>query len=435
MTPRARLIAAGSSLALVALVIAGAAHAKDPEKKKPKRAVPDPKPTGACPKGMRWSGTLKKCIVYPCPDGFDRNDDGVCFKKDDPGVVFCPEGFVFDDDSGTCEPFGDDDKCPSGFVRNAARLRLFGSGLKGEDLQVELAKYPLCVPETCPSGTTRNEYGECVIEDDPDPEPKGPGSHRACPPGRIWDEATESCVDDPSINDPIDIDDIIKDYPEGNAFYQIKKGDIIGWGLSGMHDEAITQNMLGRELFLAARDHLGMSAEDAMKWSRDRRKNPSLTNKIYNAILCCAMNDACYGTWGYCGDVAIAKGRCPKSMRNHPGEHGRAIRPLTQHADNAFRLRQGMNMARVVAILSSNEKGNGLGNPVAPAVPGGDNTYPLLWMPGVDRKALADSNGTVLNFLSTQANPPGWITANGIDDFSGSMLTTYGCGAGAVKFE
>lgn len=370
------------------------------------------------------------CVARKCPPGFHRNPmTGACVKNtpEDPGPGF--------------DPWDTDDDCPEGMILNAARLKPLAAGLKGAELEAELAKYPACVPRECPPGMVRNEYGDCEYPDAPanddrdcpdgqEWDPRTRSCRESCPPGQRWSAALRRCVD--VADDPIDFDDIIKDFPEGNSFYQVKQGDIIGYGLSGMHWEAVTQNMLGRELFLAARDHLGMNNEDALAWSKERRKNQSLTNKIYNAIQCGAFNDYAYGTYGYCGDVAIQKGRCPKSMRNMPGEHGRAVRPLPQHADNQMRLRSGLNAARVVAILTPAAKGNGLGNAVMAAVPGGKSSFPLLWLPGVDRKRLAESDGKDLVFIEDQANPPAQFFEDrgNIQDFSGSTLTSYGCGYG-----
>lgn len=303
-------------------------------------------------------------------------------------------------------------------------------------LQGVLASLSKCVPATCPDGHHRDEAtGACVknTPDDPDPgfDPFDPGSDDpliftppVCPKDKHLDTKTLQCVDDD------DIDPWIKDFPEGNSFYQMKGGDIMGWALSGRHNHAVTQNLLARELLLAAKLHGGMDGTQALAWATARRKNQTLTNELYNAIMCCAFNDYTGGTYGYCGDVAIEAGRCPASMRNHPGEHGRAIRPLQQHADNVLRLRAGLPAARVVAILTPAAKGNGKGVAVASANPGGKTSYPTLWMPGVDRERLWSSGGTELVFLPEQANPPEFVWARGILDLSGSTLTKYGCGYG-----
>lgn len=370
-----------------------------------------------------------------CPPGYARALDGKCrwIKKDNP-------------------EFTEDDDCAEGMVVNWRYAA--AKAINDPDLD----SYPRCVEKECPAGFTRNRFGVCIP-----PEVPPPGTDDECPEGMMRgptglcvpitcpdayerDPATGQCFLEPCRmgfhrdpvtlacvpnDEPIDIDDYIKDYPEGNSFYQMKQGQILGWGLSGRHDDAISQMLLARELALAAHEFGGMNMTAAIKWGRDRSKNTTLTNKIYNAILCAAINDGCYGTWGYCGDSAIANGVCPASMRNHPGEHGRAIRPLTQHADNLSRLREGLPMARTVAILTAAQKGNGKGNPVAPAQPGGDDSYPLLWMPGIDRARLFSSNGTVLEFLTEQANPPDEIMDRGITDYSGSTLSAYGCTSGS----
>lgn len=332
---------------------------------------------------------LPQCVPEVCPDGFHRDPTtGECIATtpDDPDPKFDP-----------VNP-GEDD-CPEGYVRNFMRLKLLGSGLSKDELAAELAKYPLCVPKECPPGTERNEFGECVLV-----QPKPPKTPKK----------------------PSDVV-IIKDFPEGNAFYQVRQGDILGWGLKGLHTEAITQNVLARELFLAAREYGGLDDNAALAFANARRRNTSATNAIYDAITCSPLDDACYGTWGYCGDVAIANKVCPASMRNHPGPHGRAIRLLPQHANNAVRLMQDLPMARVVAILSAAQKGNGKGNAVQAASPGGKSSYPLLWIPGIDRRRLWESNGTALVFVDGQMNPPDEITGMGFTDYSGTTITTFGC--------
>lgn len=290
-----------------------------------------------------------------------------------------------------------------------------------------------CVPVKCPEGFHRDETtGECVKTTPENPGPKfdpfDPGSDDpivyvppVCQEGQHWDLASLQCVADD------DIDPWIKDFPEGNAFYKMRAGEILGWALAGRHNKAITQNMLARELLLAAKLHGGMDGEHALAWATARRKNQALTNQIYNAILCAWFNDYTCGTWGYCGGPAIAAGRCPASMRNHPGEHGRAIRPLKQHADNVLRLRAHLPAARVVSILSEGDAGNGRSRAIAKANPGGNTSYPTLWLPGIDRLRLWNSGGTDLAFLPEQANPPDFVK---VTDLSGSTLTRYGCGYG-----
>lgn len=338
---------------------------------------------------------MPPCVPITCAEGYHRDPEtGACVldTPDDPDPGFDPYEPGEDDDDPIVEPF----ECNPGEVENPAwntrRLEILGSGLQGAELQMAL-------------GALRR-ISRCV------PAPV-----------------------EPTPADDDDVDDYIKDFPEGNSFYQIKYGDIIGYGLSGLQTRAVTQNMLARELALAARDHLGMDNVQALAWANARRRNTALTNQIYNAISCNSENDYAYGTWGYCGDVAIDKGRCPSSMRNRPGPHGRAIRPLPQHADNLMRLRSGLGLARVVAILSSAQKGNGLGNAVSSAQPGGKNSFPLLWLPGVDRATLASSNGKTLNFLADQAHPPDFIMAREVMDYSGTTKTRFGCVAGGYDGE
>jgi len=450
MNARKKVIVGSSILALFAFVGIAAASGKKKttDDKKPCRLGYHRNAQGKCVKNdgdrkcgddMMWSAYTKKCVPAKCPNGYRRRlRSGDCVKISDPDVVFCPDGQKYNQTTQQCEPTSDD-RCAPGQVRNLARLRLLTQDLLPSELIEELKKYPLCVPTECPDGTERNAFGECVIVDDPK-KPDKP--NEKCIIGYRWVGPSAGmpgrCIKIDEPIEPIKIDDYIKDYPEGNSFYQVKYGDVVGWSLAGLHENAISQSLLGRELFLAAREFGGLDNEAAMNWSRARRKNKKLTNELHNMILCCAMNDAAYGTWGYCGKKAKDAGRCTTEQQ-HASVHGRAIRLLSQHADNAERLRAGLRMARTVSILKPGDAGNGKSNPVAPAQPGGDNSFPLLWMPGVVRERLWQSNGTQLAWNPSQANPPGWITSEGIEDYSGSLETKYGCNLsnynGEVEFE
>lgn len=355
---------------------------------------------GSKPRPGRAGGDCKKA------EGKLRLPDGSCV--DDPN-------FGFDDD--LVDEDDDDYTCPTGMVRNAARLRVLGQVASGQLTEAqgraELDKYPICVPADCPDGTVRGEYGDCVFSDPPLPPPADPDPARPRPPRA------------PRASD--DIDDYIKVFPEDGAYYQIKYGDILGWGTGGMNWDAVSQNVLGRALFLAAREYGGMADAQAQAYANARRKNTTLTNRIYNALLCCTHNDACYGTWGYCGDKAIQDGRCPSTMRNRPGEHGRAIRPLPQHADNQARIRAGLTPARVVDELTPAQKGNGRSKAVGSASPGGNSSFPLLWIPGIDRKKLWETDGKVVEFTTSKANPPDFIWDRGFEDYSNSTTNPWGC--------
>lgn len=427
-----------TSVVLVLLLTGGVAFAasggdkKDTGKKRDVtkcppgfRRLPDGTCEGDCPEGFKWVALVGSGGTI-----------GQCVKIDDPSVTFCPDGQHYDPGSGTCvddddivTPTNDeDDDCPEGMVKNLARLRLFGSELTGAALEAELAKYPVCTLKECPPGFERNDYGECVPSD-PTPPPSEP-----CPEGQhrvfLFGGAPEGvCIPD-NPNDPFDIDDYIKDYPEDGAIYQMRQGEILGWGIAGKKLKAITQNVLGRALFLAARQYGGLDDAAALAWANARRVNQALTNKIYNAILCCAWNDILYGTWGYCGNKAIQDGRCRASERNHAGEHGRAIRPLTQHANNIERLRQGLNPARVVSLGTPANAGDGRSNPVAKAQPGGDNSYPAFYLPGIDRKHLWDTNGASIRFDTDRALPPDQIWDRGFDNVANAMLPAWGCNSG-----
>lgn len=313
---------------------------------------------------------------------------------------------------------------------------------------VELAKFPLCMKRECPPGHVRDQYGRCV-ESPASPTFCPAGQHwdaksqtcvtdtpSSCPPGKMWSEGLQMCIDvvEPVVPLIPDEPPPIRDYPEGGAFYQVQYGDIFGWGLAGKNTKAISQNLLARELLLAAREYGELLNDEALAFSIAHRINSAATNRIVDEILCSGMNDACYGTWGYCGDVAINNGTCRSTERNHPGKHGRAIRLLKQHADNKLRLEQNLPMARTVDILTSKQKGNGKSHAVRPASPGGDTSYPLLWMPKIDRKRLWESGGKDVQFVEGGGNPPDAITDRGVTDYSGSTLTIYGCAPNQLEF-
>jgi hypothetical protein len=283
-------------------------------------------------------------------------------------------------------------------------------------------------PGFCPIGTIWDpQKGECV------PLTVIPGE-TACPVGMVWSEG--KCIPIVIVEppgpvgptEPGNIDDIIKPYPEGGNFYQIQQGNILGWAMSpGTHWNSVVYNLLSRELFLAARQYGGLDDPGAHAFAAQHRGRKAHQNAIYIAIVCSAMNDYAYGTWGY--DKAI----------NHPGPHGRAIRLLTQHADNEMRLRQGLQIARTVSIKSPADKGKANSNPVHPATPGGDNTYPLLWMPSMNREMLWATSGAALEIVDY--NPPAWITDNGVEDYSGTLqsnkppFNVFGCGDGQIELE
>ncbi len=413
---RRKKIAMGAGLTILfGLTFAGIASAKgkknDPSKgdDDPRRPRDRPK---HCPDGMKWSDRLGRCVPIECPAGYVRQGnrvDGDCVLPDDPNVKFCPEGWHWDDETGQCVENDDPTACPPDQVFN-----LFTGS---------------CRPK-CGEG----QYWSAADNKCLDINPKTPVDE-SCPPGFHWVGPRYGmpgrCVEDapPDIDEPFIIDDYIKKYPEDGNFYLMKYGDIMGWGIGKnvLRTDAVTQNVLGRALFLAARVYGKLDDAAAMQWANARRRNPSLTNKIYNAILCCAWNDILYGTWGYCGDDAIENQRCPADMENHPGEHGRAIRPLTQHADNLERMKQGLEPSRIVSLGSPANKGDGHSHAVASAEPGGDNSYPALWLPGIDRKKLWDSNGKDLEFDTDRALPPDPIWNRGFDNASNSQLAAWGC--------
>lgn len=308
--------------------------------------------------------------------------------------------------------------------------------------------------DDCPPNYVRDPVtGECV-----------PGRDPFCPPdpqGRpqIWSKDEKKCVlvNPPHGPDAPDIDDIIKPYPEGGNFYQVKKGDWPGSSVHGSHIKNYTSGLpvagwlIRREMFQSAREFGGLSNEAAIVWVDKWLKGSKLVNpssRTLDVILCSAFNDATTATWGYCGDKAINAGRCKASMRNHPGPNGRAIRFLTDHPDNITRVRQGLVVARYVGLGSPGNAGDGMSKNES----GKSGKYPALWMPTLDRKALWESANASGGFPtkivieptsetwedgSPLSSPPPWVMKDGqILDYSGSLSLpgAYGCAGGEVQF-
>lgn len=306
----------------------------------------------------------------------------------------------------------------------------------------------------CPPGQVRDpETGECrpfIVTPD------------ICPPGQVRNAAGQCVpiviVDPIDINPPGDIDDIIKPYPEGANFYQVKKGDWPGYGTSGATIPSdynkglpVAGFLVRREMFLAAKEFGGLSNEAALVFVNNNLGGSKLIspgNRTLDIILCSAFNDACYGTWGYCGDIAINNGKCPSTMRNHPGPSGRAIRLLTSHPNNIKRIRDGKAVARYV----------GIGNPANAGDASSSNKtgqkgyYPALWMPKLDRQRLYESTLASNGFAqqieveaspetwddgTSMSSPPPWVMRDGqILDYSGTLTLpgAYGCAGSQLNF-
>jgi hypothetical protein len=325
----------------------------------------------------------------------------------------------------------EDDGCPPGMHRDPVTGECIGFTID---------------PTLCPPGQERVD-GVCVAK---------------CPSGQVRNAAGE-CVDITVVPPPDfgDIDDIIKPYPEGANFYQVKTGD---WPGSNVHGSKIPSDyhkglpvagyLVRRETFLAAKEFGGLSNEAAMVFVNTHLGGSRLINpsgRTLDIILCSAFNDACYATWGYCGPIAIANGKCPASMQNHPGPNGRAIRLLTGgngHPNNIKRIRDGQAVARYVGIGKPSTAGDASSKNMS----GKKGYYPALWMPKLDRQRLYESTLSSAGFSSqieieispetwddgsSMSSPPPWVMKDGqLLDYSGTLNLpgAFGCAGAEFNF-
>ena len=301
----------------------------------------------------------------------------------------------------------------------------------------------------CALGETYDEEtGECKPIDLIPADPRvTPGD---CPPGHHWSGSPSrgKCVPDEVKPDPSDVDDLIKIVPQGSHFYRVKKGDVLGYGTSGTYNLTnpgkglpIAVWYIRREAHDAAMAIGGLSDEAAWAWVNNNfggNKVIAAANAALDVILCSAFNDACYATWGYCGQPAINAGRCPSTMRNHPGPTGRAIRLLPYHPDNIARIRQGQVVARYIAIGSAGNAGDGRGTNKANK----KGFFEQLWIPKLDHARLWATTDGVPGHTEIEASPetwddgsplsspPPWIMRGGeLLDFSGTLNlpSAFGC--------
>lgn len=384
-----------------------------------------------CPPNYHWHPGHKQCVRVTCPPEM-RGPDGLC--RPDPVI---PGG-------GKVDP--QTDQCPPGMIKNAARLKALSKGLSGKALDDELAKYPECVPIQCPAGTKRNAYGECIPQC-PEGMQWSPLQKKClpspvnCPPGEQWSPSLLRCIktppkDDPppGNDDPKDIPSIIKVFPEGGGIYQVRYSDTwLGTTLKADH-LSIGYAFLRREAFLAARQYGGLDDDTAMAWAAGVAKPVKAYTAAVNLILCSGANDACYGTWGYCGKRAHQLGRCKlpngSFITNHPGPHGRAIQLEPEHPNNIARLLAGEAMARGVTLGSPNSAGDGSSNRVS-------NTFaslPAIYCPVTDRKLLWDSKGKSIEPTpetwsdgTTKGWPPPIVTDRTIADYANTGRKAWGC--------
>lgn len=269
------------------------------------------------------------CVPETCPVGTRRNAFGECVSSDLPPP-----------------PTEEDDDCPPGMVKNLARLKLLGSGLKGEALEAELAKYPLCVPKDCPIGTTRNDFGECMPVD---PTPTGP---------------------DPDLDDP----KIFNVYPTPRTFYQVVTGD---------YELGVAKKYAQSCLFYAAKAR-GFTDEEANAWATDNNTAPVR----YAAVAffsCVPENDMVNGTYRFQPCSGQHSGGC-----THPGSNGRGIR---------FIKNTGNTKTRIIARLPW-RRGPVLGKPgdspsSSSEIPNNERVFPLIYLGEPDYDSLFESNGTV----------------------------------------
>lgn len=271
------------------------------------------------------------CVPKTCRLGQHRNEYGVCVDGDDPNPKT--------DDK--------DDDCPPGMVKNLARLKLLTSGLTGEALAAELEKYPLCVPEICPIGTRRNDYGECVPDD---PTPTGP---------------------DPEIDDP----KIFNPYPTPRTFYQVVNGNY-ELGVAKLYAQSC--------LFYGAKLQ-GMSDGEANDWATAHNTAP-VRYAAVSFFSCVPENDMRLGTYRFTKCTGQHSGGC-----THPGKNGRGI-PFTKiYGDSRARVLLKMPWRRGPALGKPGDPRD----PSGTAIPSGHREFPLLYLGEPDYQALFESNGTV----------------------------------------
>jgi hypothetical protein len=305
--------------------------------------------------------------------------------------------------------------------------------------------------KACEPGQHLNDADECV-DDLPDVDPDNPVTPpepKTCPPGqhlahgpvlqRMGISGRGACVDDRP--DPADVDDIIDVVPRGAHFYQVKKGDIFlgtHTSTSSSQGHNIAWMAYRRECFEAAKEFGGLGDEGAWAWVNAIPSSMGQSGKTHDIILCGAFNDACYGTWGYCGTPGIQAGRCRASEVNRAGPHGRAIRLLPQHPDNIARVRAGKVVARYVQLGTPANAGDARSINKS----GQKGKFPALWIPKLNRRALWESHGSEIEAAdeawddsSPVSSPPPWIMRGGeILDYSGTLTlpSAYGCAPGSM---
>ncbi len=254
-------------------------------------------------------------------------------------------------------------------------------------------------------------------DDDPDPDdPLVPGPIDVPgvpfqPPGPGEDPfiVTVIPIQDPPIND------ILNDFPTGGAFYQVEFGDQF---FHSSTSRSIVKRWLRTEAFTAAQEFGGLDDAEANIFAKGVAGNASLRVQGLDLIQCAYFNDKAYGTWGY-GSQAQAS------------PHGRAIRLLKQHPNNLRRLRDGKPAGRNIRLRTPADKGKGNALGVQKEL---RDAFELLWLPELNKETLWESGGTELSTQgvvwpdgSSKMNPPPWIMALDIVDFSDSGFGDWGC--------
>jgi hypothetical protein len=291
-------------------------------------------------------------------------------------------------------------------------------------------------------GGKKDDPTEPPDDDEPENPPPGPDDPEECPVGQF--RGTDgvcrafTIIDDfdPPTNPPGNIDDLINVVPQGDHFYAVKYGDIF---LGSKTSTTATQGhnicwmLYRRECFEAAKEFGGMDDGDAWAWVNAIPSSMGQAGKVHSILLCSAYNDACFGTWGYCGDKAVQLGTCSKAL-NRAGPHGRAIQLLKKHPNNLARIKQGKAVARYCTIGSPQNAGDGRSKNTS----GQKGYYPALWCPKLDRQRLFASHGAEIDVTpetwedgSPRSSPPPWVMMdNTVLDFSGTLQLpgSYGCG-------
>jgi hypothetical protein len=215
---------------------------------------------------------------------------------------------------------------------------------------------------------------------------------------------------DPGGPKPNDIWDLIKDYPTPSTYYQVLTGD------SFTGDQGIATRLARTALYQAATEVGGLSVAEANAWASDRLGYTDARRPVTQWIACAPFNDATYATYAF-------------SDKSIPGQQGRAIRLLNQHADNALRIAGGEPPIRNVRLCAPGDPPSCSGSPVD----GDFRKRELLWMPGFDLQALWNSNGKLWRpggqwgDGTSKILPPPKIWALGLIDLSGSGLSMWGC--------